>query len=42
MANTNMNEISKSLEALYLEGKFEKAVDLLLENKPLLTDVDFH
>ncbi|OUR92867.1 hypothetical protein A9Q84_20350 [Halobacteriovorax marinus] len=37
-----MNELSKSLETLYLDGKFEKAVDLLLESKSALTDVDFH
>lgn len=42
MANININELSKSLETLYLDGKFEKAVDLLLENKSSLADVDFH
>ena len=42
MANTNINEISKSLETLYLDGKFEKAVDLLLESKNQLSAVDFH
>jgi len=42
MANININELSKSLETLYLDGKFEKAVDLLLQNKSTLTDVDFH
>ncbi|WP_290736113.1 SH3 domain-containing protein [Halobacteriovorax sp. JY17] len=42
MANTNINEISKSLETLYLDGKFDKAVDLLLESKNQLSAVDFH
>ncbi len=42
MANTNINEISKSLETLYLDGKFDKAVDLLLESKNQLSTVDFH
>ncbi len=42
MANTNINEISKSLETLYLDGKFDKAIDLLLESKSQLSAVDFH
>jgi len=42
MANTNIDELSKSLETLYLDGKFDKAVDLLLESKNQLTAVDFH
>ncbi|WP_372652643.1 hypothetical protein [Halobacteriovorax sp.] len=42
MANTNINEISKSLETLYLDSKFDKAIDLLLRSKSQLSDVDFH
>jgi hypothetical protein len=42
MANTSINEISKSLETLYLDGKFEEAVDFILKNKPALSDIDFH
>lgn len=42
MANTNINEISKSLETLYLDSKFDKAIDLLLESKDQLSAVDFH
>ena len=42
MANTSINEISKSLETLYLDGKFEEAVDFILKNKPVLSDIDFH
>jgi hypothetical protein len=42
MANTSINEISKSLETLYLDGKLEEAVDFILKNKPVLTDIDFH
>ena len=42
MANTSINEISKSLETLYLDGKLEEAVDFILKNKPVLADIDFH
>ncbi|WP_127715641.1 SH3 domain-containing protein [Halobacteriovorax sp. HLS] len=42
MANTSINELSKSLETLYLDGKLEEAVDFLLKNKPVLSPIDFH
>ncbi|EQC45124.1 SH3 domain protein [Bacteriovorax sp. BSW11_IV] len=42
MENTSTSDILKSLEELYLNGNYDEAMGLLIKNKSLFSNSDFH